>query len=127
MIGSAQENAADCLRCGACCRVPGYVHVTATEVEALAAHLEMTVSEFTVRYTRLTRERAGLSLTEMENGACVFLEHDGTCRVHAAKPAQCRMFPGQWRFRDFKTICSAEQMKQQRYSADTDRIPGRSV
>lgn len=77
----------------------------------MAAYLGMAVHEFTAQYTRLTRERTGLSLTESEDGACIFLEQDGGCRVHAEKPVQCRTFPELWRFQDFQAICRAEQQK----------------
>ena len=112
-----QETAVACLRCGACCRVPGYVRLALDEVGALAAHLGIAVYEFTARYTRLTRDRPGLSLTEAEDGACIFLDRENACRVQAAKPHQCRAFPQEWRFTGFETICLAARMRRQQGAA----------
>jgi Fe-S-cluster containining protein len=117
MSEPGQVSAAACLRCGACCRVPGYVRLAPGEVVALAAHEGLTVSEFTLRYTRLTRDRAGLSLTEAEDGACIFLDPENSCRVQAAKPRQCEEFPQQWRFTDFETICLAARMRRRQQGA----------
>lgn len=96
----------DCQRCTACCRWPGQVKLTEAEITALAAHLEMSESDFIQRYTRLRPDRRGLALTEQPDGACVFL--DGRdCRVQPVKPRQCRDFPNGWRFEGFEKFCRA--------------------
>ena len=117
MTSNPSATHAPCLRCGECCRAPGYVHLKPDEVEVLAAHLGMAVYEFTARHTRLTRERAGLSLTEAEDGACVFLHPDGSCSVHEVKPRQCRTFPKEWRFPGFEVICLAARVNRERAGA----------
>lgn len=61
--------------------------------------------EFTRRYTRLTDDRAGLSLTEKTDKSCVFVTDTGRCMVHAVKPMQCRDFPLIWRFPGYEMIC----------------------
>ena len=94
-----------CRRCGKCCRESGYVHLTDGDIDSLAKFLEMDVGCFTERYTRLTCHRQGLSLTEHDDGACIFLEEGGDCRVEAAKPQQCRQFPFTWRYADVQHIC----------------------
>jgi Fe-S-cluster containining protein len=96
-----------CQRCGACCRRPGPVAVTAADVERLAPYLDLSVHEFTALYTRLSADRAGLWLTERPDRACVFLEPDGGCRVHAVKPRQCVEFPFGWRYLDTAAVCPA--------------------
>lgn len=96
-----------CRRCGACCRVPGYVHLTPADVDAMAALLGLPVDAFTERYTRLTEDRRGLSLVEQPNGECVFLHADGTCRVQRAKPKQCHDFPLGWHYQGFEAVCPA--------------------
>jgi len=96
----------ECQRCTACCRWPGQVQVTDAEVTALAAHLNITVHEFTERYTRLRKDRGGLVLTEKPNGACVFLDGDD-CRVQPVKPQQCRDFPNLWNFPGWEKQCKA--------------------
>jgi uncharacterized protein len=85
-----------CQQCGNCCRAPGYVRLRPGEPEALAVALAMTVPDFHARYTRLTSDRRGLSLTETPDGACVFLQDNHLCRVQAVKPGQCRDYPSQW-------------------------------
>ena len=105
MKESGPSRAFECRRCGECCRVEGIVRLREGELEAMASYLGMTAESFADRFTRLTRDRRGLSLTEQENGACSFLEPDGLCRVQTVKPAQCRSFPTQWAFRGYEAIC----------------------
>ena len=105
MPARGQEPA--CLRCGACCRQPGYVRVTSAEIDAAAALLRCSAAEFIAAYTCLHPDRLGLSLTEKPNGACILLdEAANTCPIQAAKPRQCVDFPWGWRFRDAERICA---------------------
>lgn len=96
-----------CQRCGACCRVPGYVALQPDEPEKIAAFLGLDTLEFTERYTQLTFNRSTLSLTESADGACVFLEPDNTCRIQAVKPGQCLGFPSQWTSSQIEACCPA--------------------
>jgi Fe-S-cluster containining protein len=93
-----------CIQCHACCRQPGYVRLTGDEPDAMADFLGMPVERFIERFTILTRDRQGLSLTEKPDGACTFLAPSG-CQIHPVKPAQCRNFPEKWRFSEFEIIC----------------------
>ena len=86
-----------CQRCGACCRVPGYVALEPGETEVIASFLGLDVYAFTEEYTRLTWNRRDLSRTEREDGACIFLNPDNSCRIQPVKPTQCRGFPFLWR------------------------------
>ena len=94
-----------CRRCGACCRVPGYVALAPGEAEAIAAFLGLDVYAFTARYTALTFNRRDLSLVEGEEGRCIFLQDDNTCRIQPVKPAQCVGFPNAWNFPGFDAQC----------------------
>jgi Fe-S-cluster containining protein len=96
-----------CQRCGNCCRVPGYVRLAGEEIPRIASHLGLEVREFTRQYTRLTRDRSGLSLKEHPDHSCIFLGGDGACGIQGAKPRQCRSFPVYWRFEGFERICRA--------------------
>jgi uncharacterized protein len=97
-----------CQRCGNCCRRPGRVCLTPEDTAALAAWLGVSVPAFTAAWTTLRGDRLGLQLTNRPDGACVFLEESlPRCRVHAAKPAQCRAFPERWRYPDFESVCAA--------------------
>ncbi|RMF75245.1 MAG: YkgJ family cysteine cluster protein [Planctomycetota bacterium] len=85
-----------CTRCGRCCGgAPGYVWVSDDEIAEIARKLGMTPAEFQLKHTRLLGGRR--SLLELPNGDCEFLERlpDGksACRVHSARPLQCRTWP----------------------------------
>ncbi len=96
-----------CQRCGACCRVPGLVRLRPEEPDRLAACLGMDTAAFIERHTRLTPDRRGLSLKEQPGTTvCEFLDTDGACRVQAAKPLQCRDFPGSWTFPGWEQVCA---------------------
>lgn len=100
-----KTDAFTCRRCGACCRVPGYVALEQGEAEAIAAFLGMDVYAFTGQYTKLTFNRHDLSLTEQDDGSCVFLQGDNTCRIQPVKPAQCRGFPAEWKSGRLRETC----------------------
>lgn len=100
-----------CRRCGNCCRVEGYVRLTPDDVSAVAALLGMTVQDFTGKYTRLTSNRNGLSLTEHEDQSCVFLTHANACAIEDAKPQQCRDFPHTWCFEGFEEVCAGVRVR----------------
>lgn len=95
----------ECQRCGNCCRECGYVHLSEKEIDACAAFLDLAINDFTDKYTRLTKHRSGLSLTEQNNGACIFLSQDGQCLIEPVKPLQCRQFPFAWKYKDVEKIC----------------------
>lgn len=63
---------------------------------AAAAALGMAETDFIARHTVLARNRAQLSLREAPGGACEFLGAGNYCRIHAARPRQCREFPLGW-------------------------------
>jgi Fe-S-cluster containining protein len=82
------------------------------EADAIAACIGLDVSAFTDRFTRLLKDRSGLSLAERDDGTCVFLDPEG-CRIEAAKPLQCRDFPLRWNEPGWETRCaSARQMTE---------------
>ena len=96
-----------CQRCGACCRVPGYVALASGEAEVIAAFLGMDVYAFTGQYTVLTANRNDLSLTEHKDGSCIFLQADSTCRIQPVKPRQCQGFPADWKSPRLRQTCPA--------------------
>ena len=99
-----------CVRCGTCCRWPGYVRLSADEVDQIAALLQLEPREFVERYTRLTQDRQGLTLIENAEGACIMLTAGNLCRINPAKPHQCRSFPERWRFPGFEALCGATRL-----------------
>ena len=98
-----------CTRCGDCCRWRGAVKVTDDEVDAIAAFLNMPVTEFLERHTVFTPDRRHLSLCDKENGECEFLTvgSDGlaACAIQSVKPRQCRDFPLKWNFHGWEEKC----------------------
>ncbi len=104
-----REETPCCIRCGACCDRPGYVYVTAKEVERIAAYLEMTVADFTKHYTRLSDHRARLSLIDSRTGGCAFLNAANQCRIQPVKPRQCVDFPWRWRYDGCEEFCAIGQ------------------
>lgn len=87
-----------CKRCGACCRVKGgIVRLSDAEITRLAAALGLDEQSFIDRYTTLSPDRHSLVLLDQADGAsCILLDETGSCRVHDAKPDQCRNFPFSW-------------------------------
>ena len=81
-----------CTECGQCCTgSPGYIWVTLEEIEAIAAHLNISLEEFSIRYLRKVGEK--WSLQEYpKTWDCVFLK-DKKCSIYSVRPIQCRTFP----------------------------------
>ncbi len=76
--------------CTACCREPGFVYLTEDDLRRAAEFLGMSPAEFEARYVYRTRRR--LRLRKPRGKQCPFLLEDG-CRIHPAKPTQCRLYP----------------------------------
>ena len=95
-----------CVRCGACCRQPGDVHLRDDEIEAIAQFLHLTIHDFTAGYTRLRANRSGLVLAEAADGACIFLQAN-LCRIQSVKPRQCRDYPETWHIPGEEQFCHA--------------------
>lgn len=83
----------ECTGCGQCCTgAPGYVWVSAEEIERLAAVVGLGVAQFEEKYVRSVGKRK--SLIEFPNGDCVFYDNrTKRCKVYGARPAQCRTWP----------------------------------
>ena len=105
-----------CQRCGNCCRWPGDVIVTETEVDAIARHLGREPHDFIQNWTRLSANRRHLSLIEKADGACIFLEGKNTCRIQPVKPRQCSGFPNTWRFEGWREICEAVEVSAENHA-----------
>lgn len=100
-----------CARCGNCCRGEGYVRVTPADVSRMAAHLQMSVTEFIEKFTEEPEIKeqadAGDLWLKDKPGTeqdCIML-HNNLCIVHPAKPVQCVGFPMKWRTPDFMDYC----------------------
>lgn len=84
-----------CTGCGNCCSgAPGYIWVNQAEIEALANHLEMTVSAFERKFVRVVGIRRSLKELPARNYDCVFLDPvTRKCQVYEHRPRQCRTWP----------------------------------
>ncbi|WP_294503615.1 YkgJ family cysteine cluster protein [uncultured Victivallis sp.] len=107
----------ECIRCGNCCRWPGCVKVSDSEIDAIAAFLGLEVPAFIERYTALMPDRQGLTLIEKPDGSCVFLEEEAgvsRCRIHPVKPGQCGTFPRKWNFPGWEAECAGAKREKER-------------
>jgi Fe-S-cluster containining protein len=96
----------ECQRCTACCRWPGQVRLTESEIARMATFLGTGEPEFIQEFARLASDRRGLALQDKADGSCIFLDGQD-CRVQPVKPKQCRDFPNLWNFHGFEKICRA--------------------
>lgn len=96
-----------CIRCGNCCKWPGYVRISETEIAQIAAYLGLAAHDFTAEYAVLTSDRRGLSLKETDRHVCIFYEEPPACKIEPVKPAQCRGFPLKWNFKNWEQECGA--------------------
>ncbi len=85
-----------CTQCGNCCTgAPGYVFVTAEEIDKIAACLGRPGRGLGSEHLRRVGSR--FSLTESPaSGDCCFLqsrEAGRTCRIYPVRPLQCRTWP----------------------------------
>lgn len=108
----------ECRQCGACCRAVGDVRLLPEDIEVLATHLGLSLYEFTEKYTRLTADRAGLVLAGDAKAPCLFLDESNRCRVHEAKPWQCRVYPERWRSAEIAAVCPAQGGSEERSKED---------
>ena len=84
-----------CQQCGQCCTgEPGYVWVTRHELGLIAEFLKITEEQLRAEHTRSVGWR--ISLTELANGDCTFLENSEKgqgCKIYSVRPLQCRTWP----------------------------------
>jgi Fe-S-cluster containining protein len=81
-----------CQRSGNCCSIPGgIVRVTATEVAAIADHLDMPLHALRSRYLAIGNDR----LAEGISNRCVFLQggRETSCGIYPVRPEKCRTWP----------------------------------
>ncbi|MBP5638063.1 MAG: glycosyltransferase [Victivallales bacterium] len=99
-----------CQRCGNCCRWAGIVTASPKEMDAAAALLGMDINAFIQKYTRLNDERTKLIFKDADDGSCIFLNDDNSCRIYSARPSQCRNYPETWDVPpSYQRQCAARQ------------------
>ncbi len=101
----------ECVQCGNCCNIPGYVRVADDEINKIAKFLQLEVNDFIEKYTILTDDRRSLSLIEKDDDSCIFYNSQTGCLINDLKPEQCKSFPYTWRYSNLSEICKgAEQI-----------------
>jgi len=100
-----------CQRCTNCCRWPGFVKLTESDISAISEFLGHSEHEFIQNFTRLRPRRDGLALIDQPDGACIFLE-GRDCRIQQVKPIQCRGFPNTWNFPGWREVCEAIEIAE---------------
>lgn len=100
-----------CQRCTNCCRWPGFVKLTDSDISAISNFLGLSELDFIQEFTRLRPRRDGLALTDQPDGACVFLE-GSDCRIQPVKPIQCSGFPNEWNFPGWRNVCEAIEISE---------------
>lgn len=100
MSGPGDLQDFECLRCGECCRLSGYVRVTPQEIARIADYLGMTAAQVRARYvTTFSLDGRRIEILRDRPGTttCIFLGEENECMIHPVKPEQCRTFPLEWR------------------------------
>lgn len=89
-----QELRFECTRCGACCTgsAEEYVFLGRDEARRLGDHLGLSWPWFRRHYLARTAEN-DLVLRMRDDGACILLRADGSCRAYQERPLQCRTYP----------------------------------
>ena len=100
-----------CQRCTNCCRWPGFVKLTDSDISAISTFLGLSEIDFIQEFTRLRPRRDGLALTDQPDGACIFLE-DRDCQIQPVKPIQCSGFPNEWNFTGWREVCEAIEISE---------------
>ncbi|CAN5217147.1 hypothetical protein BH09SUM1_BH09SUM1_08580 [soil metagenome] len=87
--------------------------VTASDIERAAHYLKMTAGEFIKQFCIQNRDGSyGLNHAGDPLQSCIHLtESNGLfgCRIHAAKPEQCAVFPFGWRPKDINEFCEGSR------------------
>jgi len=68
------------------------VEVTEAEIEAIAAHFNMTADEVRVHHTDPDPDDSRTRVLRNEKKACTFLDGN-QCLIYDARPRPCRQFP----------------------------------
>ncbi len=95
----------ECVKCGNCCIISGYVRITDSEIDAIASFLNIPEEIFIGTYTILTEDRRSLSLIERQDASCIFYDKIKGCLINEVKPQQCKDFPYKWKYNNLSQIC----------------------
>lgn len=92
----ARLGCSDCKGCSACCRNMESTILDPWDICQLTAHLHSSFEQLLNHYIEL-QITDGLTLPRLrmdgKDNSCHFLDADGRCSIHAARPGVCRLFP----------------------------------
>lgn len=109
-----------CTGCGKCCTgAPGYVFLTQSDLEQLAAHFHLSPAQFARKYCRFKDGKYAL-LEDRKTYDCVFLR-DNRCIAYEARPIQCRTYP--WWVENLRDETTWQQTAQQCEGIDHPDAP----
>ncbi|MDO9112074.1 MAG: YkgJ family cysteine cluster protein [Desulfatirhabdiaceae bacterium] len=80
----------NCQQCGDCCKGFGGTYVSAEDVQAIAAYIQIDPQIFPEKFCQLSGDKSVLA--QAENGYCVFWK-DKICTIHPVKPRMCKDWP----------------------------------
>jgi len=84
-----------CRQCSYCCRhEPGYVFLSLSDMQQIAAFLDITIETCMRRYCREVNigSMRIISLRETPDNDCIFWKESG-CSIYPARPVQCVTYP----------------------------------
>jgi len=86
-----------CQTCQAkCCTgESGYIHVSTSEIEVIAAFCELSIEEFTKKYLFKNGYKYSIKERKVEDSyECAFYDRaTNGCLIYDVRPTQCRTFP----------------------------------
>jgi Fe-S-cluster containining protein len=79
----------DCTRCANCCRTMN-IAFTQTDIDRVAAHLELSADTFVERHLEFDEEDRSYMARRRP---CPFLGEDNLCTIYDVRPNACREYP----------------------------------
>lgn len=87
-LHEAEFEEIDCLTCANCCKTTSPMFHR-KDVERIAKHLKMSVSNFSEKYLRIDNDGD----TVLKSSPCAFLGKDNYCSIYEVRPKACREYP----------------------------------
>ncbi|PIP39421.1 MAG: zinc/iron-chelating domain-containing protein [Desulfobacterales bacterium CG23_combo_of_CG06-09_8_20_14_all_51_8] len=80
-----------CQMCGECCKGFGGTFVTESDINAIAAFIQVPSETFVEKYCRMSGKKPVLA--QGEDQFCIFWDEVRMCTIHPVKPRMCRAWP----------------------------------
>ena len=89
----------DCRKCANCCKTTSPIF-TESDIERLARHFKIKVSQFIEKYLHIDEDKDYV----LNEAPCAFLADDNLCSVYDQRPLACREYPYTDRKRFYQVI-----------------------